>query len=45
MIREIPRSLIGDCLCGAATTRGRALCLKCRNRARWFRRKALHDGI
>ncbi|WP_436758257.1 hypothetical protein [Streptosporangium sp. V21-05] len=33
------------CLCGALTDPGTARCHKCRARARWHRRKALHDGF
>ncbi|GAA1011366.1 hypothetical protein Aple_059340 [Acrocarpospora pleiomorpha] len=33
------------CLCGAALRSSNAKCHKCRARARWYRRKAHHDGI
>ncbi|MEV0586734.1 hypothetical protein [Nonomuraea sp. NPDC050310] len=45
MTRDIPRTMIGGCPCGAATDTQAKRCVKCRNRARWHRRKALHDGL
>jgi uncharacterized OB-fold protein len=33
------------CLCGAMVVPGKRQCPKCRSRARWLRRKFVHDGL
>lgn len=45
-MRKLPHSLFGrSCPCGALVEQGSKQCTKCRSRARWFRRKSLHDAL
>lgn len=45
-MRNLPPSLFGrSCPCGARIEPGNKRCRKCRARARWYRRKSLHDGL
>jgi hypothetical protein len=42
-MRNFPINLDGQrCECGAIADEGKSTCRKCRNRARWLRRKARH---
>jgi hypothetical protein len=45
-MRTLPLRLSGrKCPCGALVEHGNKRCRKCRSRARWRRRKSLHDGL